>query len=191
MYQIHQTRGFILSSYESGEVDNFYYIYTEDFGLLGILATGVRMQKSKFRYSLQPHSYVEIGFVKGKAVLRLTHAQLLGRASGVEKNTLIVRLFERLRRMVRGEERNDELYELVSSVFEYIASEDELTQQDKYCLELMYTMRLLAALGYWAERVEDIPFLKAPISVELCGELYEKRASYLGRVQGAIAETQL
>lgn len=191
MYAIHQTKGFILGNIESGEVDTFYYIYTEDFGLLGILATGVRMQKSKFRYTLQPYSHVEVGFVKGKATLRLTHTQLLRRTTTVDQNILLARLFERLRRMVKGEERNDELYDLLESVFTFVLSSEELTAQDKYSLELMFAMRLLDALGYWASRVEDMPFLKAPVSRELCQELYEKRSAYLPRVQEAITETQL
>jgi DNA repair protein RecO len=191
MYAIHQTKGFILGNIESGEVDTFYYIYTEDFGLLGILATGVRMQKSKFKYTLQPYSHVEVGFVKGKATLRLTHTQLLGRTATVDQNILLARLFERLRRMVKGEERNDELYDLLESVFTFVLSSEELTPQDKYSLELMFAMRLLDALGYWASRVEDMPFLKAPVSRELCQELYEKRSAYLPRVQEAITETQL
>jgi DNA repair protein RecO len=191
MYAIHQTQGFILGGFESGEVDTFYYIYTQDFGLLGILATGVRMQKSKFRYTLQPHSHIEIGFVKGKSTLRLTHAQLLGRTKTVEQNILLARLFERLRRMVKGEEKNDDLYELLESFFKYVTDTKELTPQDKYSLELMFAMRLLDSLGYWAGRVEDAPFLKAPTSRELCSELYEKRSIYLPRVQNAITETQL
>lgn len=191
MYQIHQTQGFIVSSYESGEVDNFYYIYTEEFGLLGILATGVRMQKSKFRYTLQPYSHVEVGFVKGKATFRLTHAKLHSRGVLVEQNQLLARLFERLRRMVRGEERNDGLYKLLQNIFEHIIKVDNMSSQDKYSLELIYTMRLLDALGYWASMVEDTPFLNAPISSELCSELYEKRGIYLPRVQSAMTETQL
>lgn len=191
MYAIHQTQGIVLGVFENGDVDSFYYVYTKDFGLLGLLATGVRMNKSKFRYTLQPFTLIDVGFVKGKATLRITHASPIARVSDTKNQRVLAKLFERLRRLVRGEEVNIELYEVLLETFTFLRLKDSITEKEMYSLELLYTVRLLWKLGYWADSLSDAPFLSAPITGELCLEAYEKRISFLPRIEHAIAETQL
>ncbi len=191
MYAIHQTQGIVLGVFENGDVDSFYYVYTKDFGLLGLLATGVRMHKSKFRYTLQPFTLIDIGFVKGKATLRITHADTIARVSDTKNQRVLAKLFERLRRLVRGEEANPELYDVLLEAFTFLRSKNNTTEKEMYSLELLYTVRLLSSLGYWAGNLGDAPFLSAPITEDLCLEAYEKRVSFLPRIEHAIAETQL
>lgn len=191
MYAIHQTQGIVLGVFENGDVDSFYYVYTRDFGLLGLLATGVRMHKSKFRYTLQPFTLIDVGFVKGKATLRITHAEMISRVSNIKNQRILAKLFERLRRLVRGEEINTELYEVLVEAFNFLRLSENPTEKDMYSLELLYTVRLLSNLGYWAEVLEDAPFLSAPITSELCQEAYNKRIGFLPRIEHAIAESQL
>ncbi len=191
MYAIHQTEGIVLGSLETGDVDSFYYIYTKEYGLLLLLATGVRMNKSKFRYSLQPFSYISVGFVKGKAALRLVHAELLERASDTTHQRMLAKLFERLRRLVNGEEKNEELYEILLDAFVFLNNSDEKKETELYSVELLYTVRLLNALGYWASSIEDMPFIQAPISTELCQEAFEKRRNFLPRIEHALSVSQL
>jgi DNA repair protein RecO len=191
MYVIHQTEGIVLGVFEQGEVDSFYYVYTREYGLLGVLATGVRMHKSKFRYALQPFSLIEVGFVKGKASLRVTHASFLSRVSGTVHSRVMAKLCERLRRLVKGEEQNYELYEVLLSAYSYLRATEQLEEKELYSLELLYTIRLLDTLGYWASQLDDIPFLRAPLTTELCLEGYGKRRSFLPRIEHALAESQL
>lgn len=191
MYTIHQTEGIILETIHTGEVDCFYYIYTKDFGLLGMLATGVRLEKSKLRYSLQTFSKVSVGFVKGKNVLRITHAERVGGELSIPKERFLARLFERLRRLVRGEDKNTELYDLLENTYEYVLQKYSLTQEEEYSVELLYTIRLLAILGYWAPDILDIPYLQSPISSDLCSEILKKRTIFLPRIRVALEATQL
>ena len=191
MYAIHQTDGIVLGSLETGDVDSFYYIYTREYGLLGILAAGVRMNKSKHRYTLQPFSEISTSFVKGKAALRLVHAEFVSRTQNIIHQRILAKLFERLRRLVKGEERNEELYQALLEIFLYLSAPDQKTEKELYGAELLYTMRLLNSLGYWASSIDDIPFLEAPLSDELCFEIYEKRTNFLSRVKQALEETQL
>jgi DNA repair protein RecO len=191
MYAIHQTEGIVLGVFEQGEVDSFYYVYTREYGLLGLLATGVRMHKSKFRYTLQSFTHVEVGFVKGKASLRITHASFLSRVSSITHSRVLAKLCERLRRLVKGEEQNYELYEVLLSAYSYLRATEQLEEKELYSLELLYTIRLLDTLGYWASQLDDIPFLRAPLTVELCIEGYGKRRSFLPRIEHALAESQL
>jgi DNA repair protein RecO len=191
MYAIHTTEGIVLGVFENGEVDNFYYVYTKEYGLLGVLATGVRMNKSKFRYTLQPFSRITLGFVKGKAALRLVHCELISRAELTIHQRMLAKLFERLRRLVNGEEKNEDLYTVLTDAFLYLTTDDQKSEKELYSVELLYTVRLLNSLGYWASSIEDIPFLWAPISTELCTEIYEKRRSFLPRIEHALSVSQL
>ncbi len=191
MYAIHQTQGIVLGVFENGDVDSFYYVYTKDFGLLGLLATGVRMHKSKFRYSLQPFTLIDVGFVKGKVSLRITHAESAARVSDTQNQRVLAKLFERLRRLVRGEEENAELYSVLLEAFWFLHARGSISEKEMYSLELLYTVRLLSSLGYWAQELLDTPFLSAPITSELCLEAYDKRVSFLPRIEHAISESQL
>lgn len=190
MYAVYVTEGIVLKNYESGEVDNFYYVYTKDYGLLGLTATGVRLQKSKLRFSLQPFSHIEVAFVKGKSALRITHAILHKKLENVSEYRLTARFFERLKRMVNGEEKNEELYNLLLESFNRI-SKNELSTKEKFGFELLYTMRLLNNLGYWAVELGDMPYLNAPIDENLALEGYTKREFFIIRIQKALEESQL
>lgn len=181
----------MLGIFENGDVDSFYHIYTREYGLLGVLATGVRMNKSKFRYTLQPFSRITLGFVKGKAALRLVHSELIERPTDIVHMRMLAKLFERLRRLVRGEEQNIELYSVLSEAFSFLAHHEEKTERELYSTELLYTVRILSVLGYWASSLEDMPFLQAPITSELCAEAYDKRRNFLPRIEHALAESQL
>ena len=71
-YHIYQTEGVILSSHLAGESNRFYYIYTEEFGLIGVWGQGVRKLESKLRFNLQDFSHVRIHLIRGKNMWKLT-----------------------------------------------------------------------------------------------------------------------
>jgi DNA repair protein RecO len=191
MYSIHVTEGIVIDCFESGDVDYFYYVYTFEYGLLGLLATGVRLQKSKLKFTMQVFSQVEVGFVKGKNTLRLTHASLVRQNTSISTQRFLARIFQRLRRMVNGEEVNKELYKLLIETIDAVDTVLPNTVEEKYGLELLYAMRLLNSLGYWAIEIGDEPFLNSPLTKELINEVYEKKLDFVLRVQKATEETQL
>lgn len=191
MYKIHVTKGVILECWPQAEVDAFYYVYTKDYGLIGVTATGVKLQKSKLRFSLQPFSLVEIGFVKGKSTLRVTHAVLIDRIDSTYEQRFFARLLIRLRRLVKGEDQNTELYTLLEDAFRFIRSSSEKSREVRFGIEAMFTMRLLEYLGYWGRELTDEPYLRAPIDDALSVEVYEKRDIFTYRIQKALEETQL
>ncbi|HEU5114995.1 MAG TPA: recombination protein O N-terminal domain-containing protein [Candidatus Paceibacterota bacterium] len=136
-YAVYTTKGFILGSSPSGEASKLYSIYTEDFGLVRAKAQGVRLVQSKLRYNLDDYSFLTLSLVKGKEVWRITGAEAAGAASKNKEATLVrARVLSLVRRLVHGEERNDELFAAL------------LPLADSAPSEISVLSGTLAALGY-------------------------------------------
>ena len=106
MHNIYTTEGFILKSVNFGEANKYFFIFTKDFGLIKATAQGVRLLKSKLRYSLEDFSFTQVSIVRGKEVWRITSAQKI---SGLNYLLLISKIFSLLLRLLHGEEKNDRL----------------------------------------------------------------------------------
>jgi DNA repair protein RecO len=139
-HTIYQTEGIVLSKRDFGEAERVYNIYTEKFGMVVAVAQGVRLLKSKLRYNLDLFAYGNFSLVAGKEIWRITDADEIEK---IKENNLP--LFSRitgfLLRMIKGEERNDFIWQKVKNVF--LAGGDEAE----------IVARILYDLGYMA----DIP----------------------------------
>ncbi len=135
-YAVYSTRGFILGSAPSGEASKTYSIYTEDFGLLKARAQGVRLIQSKLRYNLEDYSFCALSLVRGKEFWRITGSQSLD--EGPKPDLLVrARVLNLVRRLVHGEERNQELFDALAK----LAAEGAESEVKTLSL-------VLSALGY-------------------------------------------
>ena len=82
MYQKYNTEALILGSWESGESDRVFALFTRDFGLVRARATAVRAERSKMRYALQSYAHANVSLVRGKRGWRLAGATALHGAMG-------------------------------------------------------------------------------------------------------------
>ena len=98
MYQKYHTDAIVLKSYESGESDRVFALYTHDFGLVYARATSIRSEKSKMRYALQTCARAHVSLVKGKNGWRLAGAITLQNPIG--KDTKGVGTFARIAELV-------------------------------------------------------------------------------------------
>jgi recombinational DNA repair protein (RecF pathway) len=141
-YSVYSTRGFILGSAPSGEAGKTYAIYTEQFGLLRAHAQGVRHLKSKLRYNLTDYNFATFSLVRGKEFWRITGAVSepfatdADSASGGDSVLIRARILNFIRRLVQGEERNDELFAVLLDLFSGSISETRVLA------------RVLSSLGY-------------------------------------------
>jgi recombinational DNA repair protein (RecF pathway) len=117
-YAVYSTRGFILGSSPSGEASKLYSIYTEDFGLIRAKAQGVRLIQSKLRYNLEEYSFCSLSLVRGKEVWRVTGSvSLETRPKDIKNDVLIrARVLNLVRRLVQGEEKNVELFDVLEKM---------------------------------------------------------------------------
>lgn len=150
-YALHQTEGIVLSHWPRGEADRALWLYTERYGGVTLHAKGVRLEKSKLRGDMDMFCRTAVGFVAGKEVYRLTHAQTVNayprlrtdydryRAAGYVRDSI--------RAAIADGEADSGVWRLISTAFLFLNSDafkQEYTRMFLYAFEL----QLLDCLGY-------------------------------------------
>ena len=77
MYQKYQTEAIVLRSYERGEADRVFALYTKEFGFVWARASAVRRENSRQRYALQNYGLATLGLVRGTSGWRVVGASAL------------------------------------------------------------------------------------------------------------------
>lgn len=114
-----------------------YSIYTEKFGMIQAVAQGVRYLKSKLRYNLDLFSYGNFALIAGRDFWRITDAE------EIKKNKKLSGIANFLIRMIKGEEKNDFIWQKVKIFF--LSGGDEIET----------VAGILHNLGYMAEVPES------------------------------------
>ncbi|MBC8464772.1 MAG: recombination protein O N-terminal domain-containing protein [Parcubacteria group bacterium] len=147
MYHIYHTEGIILASVGTGEADRFLRILTPDFGLIGVVARGSRLTRSKMKYHLSEYRHVAIDIVRGKNAWTLTGVQPLGEKVGDMNDVLYTAGFARfIRRLVQGEEQNAELFHIVQTFLKELPTLQGKEEKERWYLA--GCMAVLDTLGY-------------------------------------------
>lgn len=155
-HHVYTTRGIVLAFRGVREADKTAVILTEDLGLVYGEARGIRKPNSRLSTSLIELSIVLVSLVKGKrqwrvttvTLIRDTGALLRGRRSAL---TALYRVSKLLLKLVRGEDKNPDLYkQFEESVLSLIV--DDI---DAFDWELFAVAQILANLGYLSE--DDAP----------------------------------
>ena len=160
-HHIYQTEAFVIDSRNVGEANKIIYLYTKDLGLVAGNAQGVRLLKSKLRYSLQDFSYSKVSLVRGKEVWRITSAGLIDSiVSKVSPDSFVLaRGLSLVKRLVHGEEKSDELWQVLESAFKFWQSRAVDSIEPEY-FEYLLVLRILNSLGYVAPEAGLVPFLQ-------------------------------
>lgn len=131
------TRSIILESYDQGEHDRAYKIFTREFGLLICQAKSIRKLESKLRPHVLPRTLSLVTLVKGREVWRLVGAENEALDSKYIHEVTIL-----LKRFIRGEGTHKALYDRLILFMNSSSSYDERSSR----LLLYYI--LLVELGY-------------------------------------------
>ncbi len=139
-HQHYVTEGFVLGHLDIKESSRLLYVLTEDFGLVMALAQGVREPKSKMRTNLQDYTCLNLGLVRGKEFWRVTSAEENSWMSDINSSPevcpVVIRIFSLVRRLVQGEAKDQELYQIIK---------EALQNRDS---ELIAVAKILKHLGY-------------------------------------------
>lgn len=142
---MYHTEGIILAYYNSGEANRFLVVYTKDFGLLRIFAKSIRMAKSKLSRHATLFSHSRLSFVYGRDFLRLTDAELITPFSLYSPSLMAAGKIGRfVVRLVNGEERDDNLWQLLDSAFGFLRVCGKIPDD----FDLLFGVRALHRLGY-------------------------------------------
>jgi DNA repair protein RecO len=182
------TEGIILQIFDQGEAGKTLSVLTPDYGLIRLVATGVREMKSKMRGSFDVLNYGEWEFVEGKEVKRLVgvflHESYFKKFLGEENNKereKVSKVLNFMNRIIVGETENENLYDIfmggLDKVFDY---RDKLEE-----FEILWVIQILSALGYWEVGDTD-SFVEQNFA-----KVFMDKEKYVQKINESIKSTQL
>ena len=190
MYQKYQTDALVLRSYERGEADRVYALFTREFGYVWARASAVRREISRQRYALQTGSEAHVSLVRGNRGWRIAGASAEALLSPHKpERQAFMRMLQLLERLSASEESNLYLYETLSEARATLSREGEALYP---VIELVTVARMLFALGYLSqEALGTALFAQTAFTTAGLTEAREQRQKLLVSVNKAISETQL
>jgi len=194
MHHIYHTKGFILGSKNIGEANRMLTIYTRELGFVRAMAQGVRLHKSKLRFSLQDFTYANIDLVRGRDIWRVTSATYKDSFPYARKNKksilLIARVSKLIERLCTGEEPNSRVFDdLVQSL--HLLDNISIKLESIEALELHLVLRIMNSLGYIGESAILAPYLNSDFDNNLEESLLEEKKSIITHINRALNESQL
>jgi len=153
MFIRYRTKGIFIKKEDRGEADQLFTIYTGGFGKLKVLGKGIRKIKSKLRSGAEIFFLSEIEFIQGKNYKTMTDAILLEKFSDMRDNlkrlAIACRISEVLDSLVRGQEVDQEIWQLLNESFEKL---NNLKIENSLKIVYYYFLwNLFSILGYNAE----------------------------------------
>lgn len=147
----YRTKALFFKKEESGEADEFFDVYTKDFGRLRILGKGIRKISSKLRFGSQPFSLSEIEFVQGKNHKILTDVFLIEKFKNLRKDlkkiAISYKIAEVLDSLILGEEKDERIWRLILETF-YRLNNFNFSVQDWRFVYFYFFWNLVSFLGH-------------------------------------------
>lgn len=188
VYHIHTSPGFVISSKPYREADRVYQIFTKEFGLISAIAQGIRLEKSKLRYSISDLSITNLSLVHGKEFWRIVGADNVDSIKNSDKVIIILaKLANLIKRLVHGEEKNEKIFDLLLQLTIIDIKDRDIAEN----IESLSVLRVLHELGYIAMTREIQTCIEDDIA--LIGEALDqdKRKFINQLVNNALKQTQL
>ena len=194
MHHIYHTEGFILSSRNVGEANKVFFIYTREMGLIRAVAQGVRLHKSKLRFTMQDFSYAHIDLVRGKDIWRITTAKHITSFPLARSNrlslVLVMRVSKLLERLCAGEVQNEKIFDDFIQAL-YLLDDENISDVSREALELHLVLRILNNLGYIGDSKILTKYLSSPFDPSKTEALLVERRSIIAHINKALSESQL
>lgn len=193
-HHIYHTQGFVLSSRNTGEANKSLSIYTRELGLVRAQVQGVRLGKSKLKFSLQDFSLANIDLVKGREVWRVTSAKNMSSFPIIrrEKNSLILmlRIAGLIERFCGPEIVSEKIFDEFVQ-FLYLLDDENLESDTREALELHLVLRIMNELGYIGDSAILAKYLSDSFNKEKTKLLLKERQSIISHINKALSESQL
>ncbi len=132
------TRALILNQYVSGEHDMSIRAYTEEFGVIMILAKSIRKRESKLKAHVRKYHYTTVTLVKGKEIWRLVGAAEIY----MTRCKLLPETCKLIERLYRGDSKYGVLFDKVYNILLL-----SIMRGDIICRSAIYAV-ILIDLGY-------------------------------------------
>lgn len=194
MHHIYHTEAFILSSRNVGEANRSFTLFTRELGVVKATAQGIRLLRSKLRFSMQDYSLVKCDLVRGKHIWRIISAQNLHSFDELKKHkeffTVVARISHLLSRLVTGEGENEALYGHLKDSFVAIEN-NNLSGDDLRAFETIIVLEILYHLGYVDRSPELSPYIEAECTRDLLVQAHADRKKLIETINASLRETQM
>lgn len=196
MHHIYHTQGIILGSGAVGEANRTFRIFTKELGFVVASAQGVRLLKSKLRYSLHDFSLCDLSLVRGREFWRVTGASKRENLFDVLRESpsmraVFARVFSLLERLLSGEEKNERLWNYLDEAARFAVLKihsSELVRNFEYILVL----RVLSCLGYLGSSPDSASFVESIYwSDDLLLRVSSLVPKIVGEINRSLRESQL
>ena len=153
MHHIYNTEGIILSSFEVGEANKLFSVFTRELGLVQATAQSVRKINSKNRYGLQDFSISDFSFVRGKNIWRIINASskknlFFSLKEESYKKDFLFNIVILLKQFLTGEEKNEILFDIIFNSLNFL-EENSFKEDELENFILLTKIRVLHNLGYF------------------------------------------
>lgn len=146
----YRTRGVIIGKNNQGEFNRMLILYTEDFGKLKLFGKSIRKESSKLRFGIEPFSLIEVEFIEGRTRKTLTDVKIINSYSTINKNiekiALGNKIMENLNDLIKGEEKDLKIWNLVEKTFNRINDSNK-----GFIIYQYFFWTLISILGYKPE----------------------------------------
>jgi len=177
-----------------GEANKMLSIYTREMGLVWAAAQGIRLHKSKLRFTLQDFSYVNVDLVRGKELWRVTSARHVTSFPYARCSTqsllLISRVSKLLERLCNGENPSENIFDDFIQAL-YLLDDENISSSNKEALELHLVLRIMNSLGYIGDSDILSKYLCSSFDPNKTEMLLKERRSIIAYINQALNESQL
>jgi DNA repair protein RecO (recombination protein O) len=124
MYHHYQTGGIFLGKENRGEANQLFFIFTEQFGAIEVLARAIRKITSKLRSDANLFSLAQIEFIQGKNYKTLTDIVTLDKWSLVRQDTAKLALAQKISQVIAQliihPQKDSQVWELLLQCFYFL-----------------------------------------------------------------------
>lgn len=170
-HHIYQTKAFVVESFDIGEANKMIALFTADLGFIYAVAQGVRLMKSKLKASIQDMSFSKVSLVRGREVWRLTNAEklisLYDKRIPTPLRKLLAEELSFVRRLVQGENRHEELFNLMSKLCDFVLKNQKFSLDHIPAIDSLAKVNILRELGYGSDEVEVKEFIVSDFNQEI------------------------
>lgn len=191
MHVIHHTRAFVLTIQPIREHDAMIGLFTEEFGLVVAIATGIRKAGAKLTSQVIEYSFIDVDLVRGKDIWRLISATCLEYPlQGITRHPYArsyVRILLTIKRFLVDEGAHVNLFLKLIEVLKCMQTRKE----DAKRFETVVIWNILKILGYIADDSEFDIYATMSLSEALSRIEDSEVMSLITIVNKAIKETHL
>ncbi|OGG55318.1 DNA repair protein RecO [Candidatus Kaiserbacteria bacterium RIFCSPHIGHO2_02_FULL_49_11] len=195
-HRIETLDALVLGGMPVGEAHRSIDLLTPQLGRIRAVARSVRHEKSKLRFALQDFSHIKVSLVRGREVWRIVGAISYSNfytdlGNRAHERDIVARLSALMRRLLPGEEENEELFSIVCDALTFL-KETKFSESDIRDFECLTVLRILHNLGYLARDAQNASFLDTEITTaELISRISPLRLEMVKCINTSLHESQL